>query len=424
MKISIVADLHLNKAVYKGVMDSVFPDLPFRTADFEKSLEYMVDENIEKIKPDLFVIAGDSFDTFDPSNDVRAFFNSQLRKLSEAKIPTIILVGNHDVCKRHHALRPIAKLQLKNIKIVESPQILEFRNKLLLLFPYSMEVEQGKILIRDQFKDFLKQVEGKIEEKPELGKMEKIFFGHFGVKGAIMSKYTEKVDERITTSTTTRAKKNYYNTDEGNIGIDDLDLIGADYVFLGDYHQFQVLPTKKCISIYCGSIEKTDMTEIDQKKGFVVYDDEATPNAPMGRCKFVEYPNCRPMVELKGNIKQIEDAIDKLPSGFKGAIVKISFVGNNNELMDFSLHLEEIKRKIRNNINPIHIFHEQKVIDQEEEKEAAEIECNLVEKGHIDETVVLETIKDMIKEREASEEEQDILIQMSSDIYKEATEAR
>jgi len=425
LKISIVADCHLNKAVYKGVMDAESPDLPFRTADFMKSFSYIVSENVNKIKPDLFVIAGDVFDTFDPSNDVRGFFNSQLRELSEAKIPTIILVGNHDVCKKHHALRPIAKLQLKNIKVIENPQIIEFRDKLLLLFPYSLEVEQGKILIRDQFYSFLKQVEEKIKEKPELAVKEKIFFGHFGVKGAIMNKYVEVSDEKlVTATTTTQKKKNYYNNDDGDININDLDEIDAKYVFLGDFHQFQVLPTKKNIAMYCGSIERTDMTEIDQKKGFIVYDDSANEVANMGKCKFIEYPSCRPMIELRGNIKEIGEALDSLPNNLASAIVKISFVGNNNELMDFSLRLEETKRKIRQKINPIHMFGEQKVIDEEQEKEAAEIETSLVEKGHIDEVVVLGTINDMIREKESSKEEQDILIKMSGDIYKEATEAK
>jgi len=419
-----MADLHLNKSVYKGVMDKGYSDMPFRSVDFMKSFEYMISLNKDQIKPDLIVIAGDSFETFDPSNDVRAFFNAKLRELTEAKIPIIILVGNHDVCKKHHALRPIARSQFKNIKVVETPQILEFKDKLLLLFPYSMEVEQGKILIKDQLHTFIRQVEAKIKEQPELALKEKLFFGHFGVKGAIKSQYVELQTERTITNTTTTGKKNFYNTNLNDIGLEDLELIGAKYIFLGDYHQFQILPVKNSISMYCGSIEKTDMTEIDHKKGFVVYDDKIVENSPMGKCKFIEYPNCRPMLELKGNIKQIENTLDAVPKGFKGAIVKISFVGNNNELMDFSLGLEEIKRKIRQKINPIHVFHEQKVIDEEEDKEAMEIEETILGEGRINEVVVLGTINDMIKEREVIKEEQDILIQMSTDIYKEATEAK
>ena len=151
MKMSLVADIHLNKTIYKGVMDEEFDDLPFRNADFMRAFKFIVDKNINEIHPDLMVILGDVYDTPHPLNPTRTFFNSQLRRLSEASIPTIILVGNHDICSKHHALEPIGALRLKHVKVIETPKLVAFKDKLLMLFPYSFEVEQEKVKLETNF---------------------------------------------------------------------------------------------------------------------------------------------------------------------------------------------------------------------------------------------------------------------------------
>src|SRR3989304_334393 len=101
MKIAITADLHLNKSVYKGVMDKDCPLIPFRNVDFMKAFSYVCDKTIEN-KPDLMVIAGDVYDNHSPSNEIRGFFSGQLHRVSNNNIPIIILVGNHDICRKHH----------------------------------------------------------------------------------------------------------------------------------------------------------------------------------------------------------------------------------------------------------------------------------------------------------------------------------
>ena len=428
MKISIISDLHLNISLYKSCPDKEIPDLSFRVVDFMKAFKYMVNENINVIKPDLIVIAGDVYDTFDPSNSVRAFFNSQMRVLNNAKIPVLILLGNHDVCRRHSSLEPLASLELKGIKVIESPKSFLFKDNILALFPYSMEVERKDITIKDQFKNFVNELNDKRNNEEAFKGKEIIFFGHFGVKGARLNDYNEKNDELITltTSTTTMVpvintpvKKSYINSNDKDISLSDLDTIGANYVFLGDYHQHQVLGTKKCIAMYTGSIEKSDMTEIDQRKGFVVYDTEAEEIESMGKCRFIEYPNCRPMIELKGSFKDIESQLEKC-NNHNGAVVKISFVGNAEELTSFSIGLDAFKRKLKAKVNPVHVYNQQKIIDDEEETAATALENEIMDKGHLESTDVLDVVGEMIKEKIKEDHEVTILENMSNEIYKEA----
>ena len=427
MKIAIVPDIHLNKTVYKGVMDKVLSMLPFRNVDFMKAFEYVITKCIDDIKPDLVVIPGDIYDNFEPSNEIRGFLSSQLSRLSEAKIPIILLIGNHDVCKKHHGLKDIQELKLKNIVVVDKPDAKVFRGTRLFFFPYSLEVEQQKKTIKEDFQDFVRTIKSHDDNLPS------IFFGHFGVKGAVLNQYTEEEIEDVTETTDTTTTplpkkvlvaKDFNNRNANDIGCDDLDGIGADYVILGDYHKHQILNTKKCIAMYPGSLEKTSFTEVDQQKGFVVYDSEAVPEGKLGKCKFIEYPNCRPMIELRGNMLEIKKAFQELDySKYQGAIVKLRFTGTHDELISFSANLEFFKKEIREKINPIHVYYINKADNKQMTEEATKLEKEIMEKGHLSNDDVVEVAKEMLKEQIKDDKEKKLTIDLADEIYKETVGA-
>lgn len=399
MKIVVTGDLHLNRSVYKGVMDKKYPILPFRNVDFMRAFNYVCEKTIE-IHPDLVVIVGDVYDNHNPSNEIRGFFSSQLQKISANNIPIIILVGNHDICRKHHALSSIHKLKLDNITVVEKPQVIKFKEKNLLLFPYTIDVEQKNISIKDEFYKFIKTIHENNQNKDSL------FFGHFGVIGGKLNEFEEEVSSEEEGEIEI-IKKSFFNQKKNDISVDDLDSIGSSYVFLGDYHRFQSLPTKKCLAFYTGSLEKTDMSEKDAKKGFILYDSENKTDSKFNNCKFIEYPNTRPMLEFKGNLQEIRKAIENIDqSKMQNSIVKLSFTGDKSELNDFAIKLDELKSQISKSIDPIHIYHIQKVTDKEQEQKALKIEREMLEKGQLEASDVETVVAEMIKEREQDPEEQ------------------
>ena len=417
MKIAIVSDLHLNRSVYKGVMDRKCSTLPFRNVDFMKAFSYVCDKIVE-IKPDLVVIAGDAYDNHNPSNRIRGFFSRKLHKLNSKGIPVVMLVGNHDICKEHHALSDILELNIKELLVVEKPTTMRFMDKNLLFFPYSLDVEQQKISIKEEFSTFVHNV------KKEGLDNDSLFFGHFGVRGGKINEFSEEVsgdgaeDVQI-------IKKSFVNKSKHDISVDDLDEIGSDYVFLGDYHRFQILPTRKCFALYTGSLEKTDISEIDQEKGFVLYDSDVVFDAKMKNCKFIPYTGCRPMIEIKGSVAEIQKCIINIDADkMKNSVVKISFRGSPSELSDFSIQLEAIKSQIISKIDPIHIYHVQDVKDDEMDQKAKKVEQEILQKGHIDAQDVLDVVSEMIKNAEPDEEEQKHICALSMEIYNEAIGAK
>lgn len=420
MKIAIAPDLHLNKAVYKGVKDRDNPALPFRSADFMRAFEYIVDICINELKPDLFVIPGDVYDHPSPSNKVRGFFSTQLKKLTDAKIPSIILLGNHDVFMKDHALKDIKELDLKSIKIIESPTIFSYKGLKLLFLPYSTDVEQKKVTMREEFNNFLKEIKEKDNGTPSL------FFGHFAVQGAKMNEYIDPlfVTDTTTTDIPLKAKKDFINKNPNDIKVSDLDKIGAEYVFLGDFHEFQIMNTKKCVALYGGSIEKSDLSEINQKKGFILFDTEAEEKGNMGKCRFIEYPNCRPMLQLEGNFDDIRKQFAKQDvSKLQDSIVKIAFKGTGDELLSFSSGLDAFKKELRDKLNPIHVVTTQKVKNEAIEEEASQLEQEIMEKGHLEAEDIMPIVKEALKEKskDKDKEELEAIVDLAQEIYDEVT---
>lgn len=413
MQITISADCHINKNTYSSVKDRIFTHLPFRTVDHQNAFKNLIDKTIE-LKSDLVVLIGDIFDDDKPSEELSGFFNSQLKKLRDSKIPIIIMSGNHDFNKKSHALLPLRELELAYAKVIDKPTILPFKDYLLMLFPYSIDIENGTETTKNLFFKFLEESKLKIEEHKDKKLM---FFGHFGVAGASINQVIEKQSGLMDGNLSKRLmKSNYRNTNEEDIYVSDLDDIGAEYVFLGDYHRHQILPTEKCKAMYTGSIERSDFSEIGQKKGFILYNDSFEDHKKMGKCKFVEYKNCREFIEIRGALNDILESIKSYSAKHKDPVVKVVFVGNSSQYIEYSSHLSKIKDKIKEKINPIHIDFQQEI----ESEEYVEEEEKIMEDPAAFKIDVVDIISEIIADLEQDKKEYEILSQMGKDIYKEA----
>ena len=94
IKILHFADAHIDMANY-GRHD---PDtgLPLRVLDFLKSLDAIVDAAIDE-KVDLVLFAGDAYKDRSPAPTFQREWGRRIMRLSQANIPTLLLVGNHDL---------------------------------------------------------------------------------------------------------------------------------------------------------------------------------------------------------------------------------------------------------------------------------------------------------------------------------------
>ena len=116
------SDLHI------GVENYGRPDpetgLSTRLGDFLDSLDEVVDCAINE-NVDLVLLAGDAYKGRDPSQTHQREFAKRLSTLSNAGVPTFILVGNHDLpnaVSRATAVEIFRTLQVPNLYIGDTLQ--------------------------------------------------------------------------------------------------------------------------------------------------------------------------------------------------------------------------------------------------------------------------------------------------------------
>jgi exonuclease SbcD len=123
-KILHFADAHIDMSNY-GRHDPQ-SGLPMRVLDFLKSLDTIIDTAIEE-KVDLVLFAGDAYKDRTPSPTYQREWGRRIMRLSRAGIPTLLLVGNHDLSPalgRAHALDSFETLDVPHVWVVDKPDFL------------------------------------------------------------------------------------------------------------------------------------------------------------------------------------------------------------------------------------------------------------------------------------------------------------
>ena len=118
------ADAHIDMTNY-GRRDPE-TGLPLRVTDFLKSLDEIVDTAIAE-KVDLVLFAGDAYKDRNPAPTFQREWGRRIMRLAQAKIPTLLLVGNHDLSPalgRAHALAEFDTLQVEYVRVLDKPQFL------------------------------------------------------------------------------------------------------------------------------------------------------------------------------------------------------------------------------------------------------------------------------------------------------------
>ncbi|MGP0129040.1 MAG: exonuclease subunit SbcD [cyanobacterium endosymbiont of Rhopalodia musculus] len=94
IKIIHLSDIHLGSGFTYGHLNPK-TGLNTRFEDFINTLSLCIDRAVRE-KIDLVLFGGDAFPDATPPPYVQEAFASQFHRLADAKIPTILLVGNHD----------------------------------------------------------------------------------------------------------------------------------------------------------------------------------------------------------------------------------------------------------------------------------------------------------------------------------------
>jgi exonuclease SbcD len=124
MRLLHFADAHIDMQNY-GRHDPA-TGLPLRVLDFLKSLDTIVDAAVSE-KVDLVIFAGDAYKDRAPAPTFQREWGRRIMRLSQAGIPTLLLVGNHDLAPamgKAHAIQEFDTLSVPHVRVLARPELL------------------------------------------------------------------------------------------------------------------------------------------------------------------------------------------------------------------------------------------------------------------------------------------------------------
>ncbi len=289
------ADLHIGMENY-GRMDPE-SGLNQRVVDFLQRLDMVVEYAIAR-EADLVLFAGDAFRTRGPNPTHQRAFAQRIRRLSQAAIPTVLLVGNHDVPvmeQRASSVEIFDTLGVPHVTVATRPELLRLETRRgplqVAAIPYPV---RQRLLTREQFRQMSQEALDRAVSEVVVRLIQQfaaqldpaipaVLAGHFSVENAHWG-----------------SERNIMVGRDVAIPISALTDAAWDYVALGHIHQHQNLnPDNTPPVVYAGSLERVDFGEEKQPKGFCWV--EVLRGATTWR--YVEVP-ARPFVTIRVDVRQ------------------------------------------------------------------------------------------------------------------------
>jgi exonuclease SbcD len=354
LKILHFADAHIDMANY-GRHDPQ-TGLPLRVLDFLKSLDEIVETAIAE-KVDLVIFAGDAYRDRSPAPTFQREWGRRIMRLSQAGIPTILLVGNHDLSPaigRAHAIQEFETLDVPNVRVISKPQLLgpdDLGGLPLNVIGLPWVSRSGLMAALEADAGEGAEIYAEVESR-----LTQLF-----------EDYLEKADPSLPLVLTAHASVQgaVYGGERMVMLGNDLVLSGSlvknpklDYVALGHIHKPQNLngpgplpkdktPYAHPPVIYPGSIERVDFGEAKDDKFFVIAEVEKGKTSVHWR----KLEGVRPFVDTFVRVESGENLTGKLiaalpqASQMSGAIVRlvVEYPRDLEKLIDESALREHAK---------------------------------------------------------------------------------
>ncbi len=324
MRILHFADAHIDM-LNRGKHDPE-TGLPVRVMDFLRSLDVIVETAIEE-KVDLVLFAGDAFKDRSPAPTFIREWGKRIMRLSRAGIPTVLLVGNHDLSPalgRAHALDPFDTFEVPHVHVVDRPTLLTPND----LDGLPLQIVALPWVSRSGMLAFLgDQAEG-LSLEEVYSRMADLITS--GVENLI-EQATPELPLVLTAHASVQGAK---------YGAERLVMLGNDlvlpaslvknprwaYVALGHIHKAQDLNEgHQPPVIYPGSIERVDFGEAHEDKFFVIATIEPGKPTQVSWRKLPVRPVIERRVTLNNEVSPTQRLIEALgpQEALEGAVVRL-----------------------------------------------------------------------------------------------------
>jgi exonuclease SbcD len=320
MRLLHFADAHIDMANY-GRHDPE-TGLPLRVLDFLKSLDTIVDAAISE-KVDMVIFAGDAYKDRSPAPTFQREWGKRMIRLSQAKIPTLLLVGNHDLSPaagRAHAIQEFDTLQVPYVKVLQKPEFLSPQD----LWDVPAQVIAMPWVSRS---GLMANLDMRAADTRE------IFSNLESRISSLIEDWIDEADKNLPLILTAHA-----SVEGAMFGAERMVMLGSDlvlpialvkdkrldYVAMGHIHKPQdVNQGGHPPVIYPGSIERVDFGEAQDDKFFVI----AEVTRGDAKVEWRKIEGTRPFIERRAILRSSENVTEilknALPKDMSDAIVKL-----------------------------------------------------------------------------------------------------
>jgi exonuclease SbcD len=260
-----VSDIHFGSGESHGRVNPK-TGLNVRFEDFVLALSKTVDFAIEH-KVDVFLFSGDAYRNASPEPVYQKMFAAELKRLSNAGIQTILVVGNHDQILRStssHSMSVFQSLEVPGVITIDKPicRVIDTPNGAFQLIGLP-HITRHQMMTLEKYANLPAATLDRLL-------VEKIT--------DMLRGYYESLDPQLPTVVTA-----HMSLDRALAGIEQELLIGytltfpvemfidprIDYVALGHIHRHQVIREQQPAITYAGSLERVDFGEEKEDKGFI-----------------------------------------------------------------------------------------------------------------------------------------------------------
>ena len=343
VKILHFADAHIDS--YTGGRIDPKTGFPFHTGDFLKALDEIVETAINE-QVQLVLFAGDAYRNATPVPTYQREWQRRLIRLSQAKITTLMIPGNHDISNavnRASALQELDTLQVPWVHLAAggvhlyTPEELDGVPVQVLAVPWmplsllSAKDKENKLTPEERASEFEQELIKRIQKgigKADLN-LPLILLTHYTVQGSTYpSGQVAELGRDVTLSRSLVCDPAF------------------SYTALGHIHLFQDLNEgQQPPVIYPGSIERVDYGEYKEKKGFILAEVEN---------HHTEYTfrelHTRRMYNLSFEAKDAgtlqEDLLDLLPSEEKAKDAMIRLVVTYPHEFESMINERELRKRV------------------------------------------------------------------------------
>lgn len=354
MKILHFSDLHLGVDNY-GSIDAR-SGLSSRVNDFLRVLDTIVDDAITG-QYDVVLFSGDAFKNRDPSPTLQREFARRIGRLVSANIPTVLLVGNHDlpsVVVRATAIDIYSVLEIPGIHVVRGMSRVDVQTRSGLLQVVAVPwLTRSMVLALDEYRtmsdeDIDRAMASVISQTVQHLSSQldpahpSVLTAHVSIQGAEFGHEKSIMLGRDVT-----------------VGMDDLSARRFDYVALGHIHKHQQIGVAPP-AVYAGSPERIDFGEERDEKGYVSVEivtgetGQRTTKWTFIRTRARPFLTLRYTPSVDDPMEYVRDRLEKDASKIDGAIVRC-FVEVERG-MENAVNLQEIRRTLQD-LGASHVAH-------------------------------------------------------------------